>query len=67
MDKIIVRSGDAELEIDFKRFLFGDGEWVVTVRGTSFSLRSRRHPWRTEHQCLHPGRSGAEWRWLRTE
>lgn len=23
----------ANLEIDFKRFLFGDGEWVVTVRG----------------------------------
>lgn len=33
MDKIIVHTGDSELEIDFKRFLFGDGEWVVTVRG----------------------------------
>jgi hypothetical protein len=33
MDKIIVRSGDTELEVDFKRFLFGDGKWVVTVRG----------------------------------
>ena len=33
MDKIIVRSGDTELEVDFKHFLFGDGKWVVTVRG----------------------------------
>ena len=33
MDKIIVRSGDTALEVDFKRFLFGDGKWVVTVRG----------------------------------
>ena len=29
MDKIIVRSGDSEMEIDFRRFLFGDGEWVI--------------------------------------
>ena len=33
MDKIIVRSGDSEMEIDFRLFLFGDGEWVISVRG----------------------------------
>ena len=33
MDKIIVRSGDSEMEIDFRRFMFGDGEWVISVRG----------------------------------
>lgn len=33
MDKIIVRAGDSELEIDFARFLFGDGEWVTVLRG----------------------------------
>ena len=33
MDKIVVRSGNSELEIDFRRFLFGDGEWVIAVRG----------------------------------
>ena len=33
MDKIVVRSGESSMEIDFRRFLFGDGEWVIAVRG----------------------------------
>lgn len=33
MDYIVIHSGETEAEIDFHRFLFGDGEWVVTVHG----------------------------------
>ena len=33
MDKIIIRSGESRMEIDFRRFLFGDGEWVVVFNG----------------------------------